>query len=443
MSSRTSAMACPVQQLRIYFVTYNVATKFPDPREDLHQLLGITPCDKSKLMWPDLYFVGLQEVKSQPQNLILDYILFEDPWTKAFRDVLKKYDYVKVRSQRLQGLVLNVFCLRKHLTHLRLIETQYTKTGFGGIWGNKGAVSIRMNTYGVSICVVNTHLTPHDHLLADRVSDYNTIVTDHTFTAPFTSRILYHDYIFWIGDLNFRLNGEELTAADIDLLVKKKQLKELLERDQLMMVMKEQQAFAELNESSITFPPTYKYEFESQEFDLKRRPSWTDRILYKVNAADIYDDIEIHTEQHTYKSHPDYSVSDHKPVTGEFDIVVRPNVEENIVEFQDCIVEENFISYKLQRDFIPSNGDWIGLFPNEFSSLDDYIIYEYVSRGKPMSVSDEPHANTERISYNDSALRLSEMYCLVYVAQRGYLMEVLGVSPEFSGPHRSVEQSST
>lgn len=52
------------------------------------------------------------------------------------------------------------------------------------------------------------------------------------------------------------------------------------------------------------------------------------------------------------------------------------------MEFQDCIVEENFISYKIQRDFIPSNGDWIGLFPNEFSSLDDYIIYEYVSRGK-------------------------------------------------------------
>lgn len=50
------------------------------------------------------------------------------------RDVLKKYDYVKIRSQRLQGLVLNAFCLRKHLTHLRLIEAQYTKTGFGGMW---------------------------------------------------------------------------------------------------------------------------------------------------------------------------------------------------------------------------------------------------------------------------------------------------------------------
>lgn len=52
------------------------------------------------------------------------------------------------------------------------------------------------------------------------------------------------------------------------------------------------------------------------------------------------------------------------------------------MEFQECTVEENFISYKLQRDFTPSNGDWIGLFPSEFSSLDDYVIYEYVSRGK-------------------------------------------------------------
>jgi len=51
-----------------------------------------------------------------------------------------------------------------------------------------------MNAYGVSICVVNAHLTPHDHLLADRIFDYNTIVTDHTFTVPDTSKILYHEY---------------------------------------------------------------------------------------------------------------------------------------------------------------------------------------------------------------------------------------------------------
>lgn len=52
------------------------------------------------------------------------------------------------------------------------------------------------------------------------------------------------------------------------------------------------------------------------------------------------------------------------------------------MEFQECTVGDNFVSYQLQRDFIPSNGDWIGIFSNEFSSLDDYIVYEYVSRGE-------------------------------------------------------------
>lgn len=75
--------------------------------------------------------------------------------------------------------------------------------------------------------------------------------------------------MFWIGDLNFRLHGEDLTATEIDILVRKNELRSLLTRDQLKMVMEKGEAFSELNENPITFPPTYKYEFASQEFDLK------------------------------------------------------------------------------------------------------------------------------------------------------------------------------
>jgi hypothetical protein len=39
-----------------------------------------------------------------------------------------------VKTIRLQGLLLSLFCLRKHLLHLRDIETQYTRTGLGGMW---------------------------------------------------------------------------------------------------------------------------------------------------------------------------------------------------------------------------------------------------------------------------------------------------------------------
>ncbi|XP_033323124.2 inositol polyphosphate 5-phosphatase K [Megalopta genalis] len=425
-------MADKLERLRIYFVTWNVATKYPE--EDLYQLLDVNHNIPPKTM-PDLYFVGLQEVKAQPQNMLLN-MMFDDPWTKAFRDVLKKYGYVKVCTQRLQGIVLIAFCLRKHITHLRLMEAQYTRTGFGGMWGNKGAVSIRLNIYGISMCVVNTHLTAHDHLLADRISDYNTILANHTFSCADTSKILYHDYIFWIGDLNFRLYGEDLTATDINMRVKKDQLKCLLDRDQLKRVMASGEAFAELNENVITFPPTYKYEFASQEFDLKRRPSWTDRILYKVNA-DVYDDVKLSATQHSYKSHSSYIQSDHKPVTGEFDIVVRPIVPDHGVEFQPVtqwfIDEENSVSYRLLGDSRPTSCDWVGLFHNDFSSLDDYIVYEYVGRGKAPF---ERHAITERIYFSDTALRSPGMYQLVYVAQSGNLLGILGVSPPFPGHRR-------
>ncbi|XP_043667490.1 inositol polyphosphate 5-phosphatase K-like isoform X1 [Vespula pensylvanica] len=423
--------------LRIYFVTWNVATKYPV--QDLHQLLNVTRGNLKSL--PDMYFIGLQEVKAQPQNMVLDIFFQEDPWTKSFREVLKDYDYVKIRSQRLQGLVLNMFCLRKHITHLRMVEAQYTRTGFGGMWGNKGAVSIRLNIYGVSICVVNTHLTPHDHLLTDRIADYNTILREHSFSAPDTSNILFHDYVFWIGDLNFRLHGEDLTATDIDLLVKKNQLNLLLERDQLKLVMRNGDAFAELNENVIEFPPTYKFEFASQEFDLKRRPSWTDRILYKVNA-DVYDDVTLSALQLNYKSHSNYIQSDHKPVTGEFDITIRPNVEDHGVEFQPVsawfIDEENSVSYKLIGDVRPVSGDWVGLFHNQFSSLDEYIVYEYVVRGRTTETSgvESSEPITERIFFSDSALRIPGMYRLVYVAQRGDLKGILGMSPPFPGHRR-------
>ncbi|XP_076473259.1 inositol polyphosphate 5-phosphatase K isoform X2 [Bombus vancouverensis nearcticus] len=386
-------MADTLKYLRIYFVTWNVATKYPE--EDLHELLDVNQINESKTL-PDLYIVGLQEVKAQPQNMVMD-IFFDDPWTKSFS---KKIHYLK---------------------------------------GNKGAVSIRLNMYGINMCIVNTHLTPHDHLLTDRIMDYNTILTSHNFSSPDTSKILFHDYVFWIGDLNFRLHGEDLTATEIDILVRKNELKSLLTRDQLKMVMEKGEAFSELNENPITFPPTYKYEFASQEFDLKRRPSWTDRILYRVNA-DIYDDVKLNAIQRNYKSHSNYVQSDHKPVTGEFDIVIRPNVEDHGVEFQPVsswfIDEENSVSYRLLGDARPASGDWVGLFHNEFSSLDEYIVYEYVGRGKSSPVPLEPHSITERIYFSDTALRAPGMYRLVYVAQRGNLVGILGISPPFPGHHR-------
>lgn len=75
-------------------------------------------------------------------------------------------------------------------------------------------------------------------------------------------------YVFFIGDLNFRLM-ENLSMKDIDDLLKNKLLSKLLEKDQLRITMKKHVAFTEFTEATIEFPPTYKYEFSSQQFDSK------------------------------------------------------------------------------------------------------------------------------------------------------------------------------
>lgn len=72
-------------------------------------------------------------MSAQPQNQFVN--LFKvDPWVKQFKNILKKRDYIAVKSEHLQGLLLVVFAKRKHVTHLREVETEYTRTGLAGFW---------------------------------------------------------------------------------------------------------------------------------------------------------------------------------------------------------------------------------------------------------------------------------------------------------------------
>lgn len=92
----------------------------------------------------------------------------------------------------MQGLLIVMFAQRKHLLHLREIETEFTRTGLGGIWGNKGAVSIRLNLYGCSVCLVNAHLAAHDQMLEERINDYEKIIEEHKYHVKVTTDIMSH-----------------------------------------------------------------------------------------------------------------------------------------------------------------------------------------------------------------------------------------------------------
>lgn len=131
---------------------------------------------------------------------------------------------------------------------------------------------------------------------------------------------IYYSYVFFFGDLNFRLTGEATTSPeDIRALVEDDKLSQLIEKDQLLLVMRQKRAFNEFEERLPAFPPTFKFEMGSTRYDMKRRPAWTDRILFKPIGQD---NKILEIKQKSYKSHPTYTLSDHKPVTSEFIVSV-------------------------------------------------------------------------------------------------------------------------
>ncbi|CAH2096379.1 unnamed protein product [Euphydryas editha] len=484
--------------LRFYFVTWNVATR--SPGQDLNSLLDFPSQFNKNKPLPDFYVIGLQEVKSQPQNMLMDS-LFTDQWTSMFNNILCRQGFIVAKSIRLQGIILLVYTQIKHVTHLRDIEAQYTKTGLGGLWGNKGAVSVRFNIYGCSVCLVNCHLAAHEHLLEERIHDYNTIIKEHFYHLTETSNILYHDYVFWIGDLNFRVDhpagrspsSEEIVAALQK--VEKDKYTSLLKHDQLLAVMESGEAFSEFSEPEIKFPPTYKFNIGTDDYDLKRKPSWTDRILYKV-IANNYENITLRADLISYNHMPHYIVSDHKPVVAQFNIKIRsavpvaaPKIKKAQIRMRSALIkpegdasmvepiaaftavdnnlsldsneqeEEAFSNYTVKTvEFDPivriwyigdadfrtqctlspdveiHPNDWIGIYDANFHSLDDYIAYEYLAKVSVSQAAPAPgQPRTITLSFPvGSGVRTPGFYRFIYFSQpNNDVRSVLGISEPF------------
>lgn len=473
-----------LETYRVYVVTWNVGSRFPD-NISLRQLLGLhddASGDASPDL-PDIYAIGLQEVNAQPQQQVLG-LFKEDPWTHKAKKLLRFYDYVVVKTEQMQGLLLTMFVRRQHVEHLKDMEAEFTRTGFGGIWGNKGAVSIRFSLYGCALSFVVAHLAAHDHQLDERIEDYKQILENHHYHVKRYREIYDHDYVFWFGDLNFRLEGSDSPAEVRDALRDDKNHDALIQRDQLYQVReKTQKAFQVLHERLPAFPPTFKFKEGTSEYDMKRRPAWTDRIMYAVQPLNRQPGMQLSIEQCSYKSHPAYNISDHKPVTSEFTLKLYPNFRAPGVQFSSISVwgigDENTVEYRKQPEFDEGPNDWIAIYATDYASLADYVAYEYVNQAESPTSSDsnnEPdyfetpaptrrrrdqhqHRNRQRLRRQQEAneelvrldfaddleLRHGEQYLLIYFRSTGIrgVTSISGISGTFvaerrgGSPHRT------
>ncbi|XP_070572000.1 phosphatidylinositol 4,5-bisphosphate 5-phosphatase A-like isoform X2 [Ptychodera flava] len=359
---------------RVFACTWNIATL--DPPQDEKIVKELLQSQQKEV--PDIYTIGLQEVSSKPHHYLRDTIL-DDPWTDWICRELAPQGYIKVKDIRLQGLVLLLLVKLEHVPFVRNIHTNYTRTGLGGLWGNKGGVSIRFGLYGASVCIVNCHLEAHLEGWAQRNKDYVNIINDQYFEACSTKGILDHDYVIWLGDLNYRI--ADLKTEDVKEVIARNELHILKYKDQLCLSKDAGDVFKDFSEGDLTFPPTYKLDFGTMTYDSsakQRKPGWCDRILWKVNKG-RESRRHLHMELDRYDSHRTVLWSDHLPVSADLRLKVEKTDVKPPVNFRHMepwkIGQDSQCIYFVHIDTQTSSWDWIALYKIGFRNPNNYETY--------------------------------------------------------------------
>ncbi|KAG8828271.1 hypothetical protein FRC19_008387 [Serendipita sp. 401] len=107
-----------------------------------------------------------------------------------------------------------------------------------------------------------------------------------------------------------------------------KNISTLMEFDELLVAKRSRLCFDSFQEESIMFSPTYRYILNSNTLDPRRRPAWTDRIQHLVFPATS-------VRQVSYTSHPEICLSDHKPVSADYEVetnTVDPELHTKVIE---------------------------------------------------------------------------------------------------------------
>uniref|UniRef100_A0A8C0EQR6 Inositol polyphosphate-related phosphatase domain-containing protein n=1 Tax=Bubo bubo TaxID=30461 RepID=A0A8C0EQR6_BUBBB len=427
------------QEFRLHLVTWNVGTASPPP--DVTSLLQLNSLGPTV----DMYVIGLQEVNSRITNFLSD-LAFDDPWSIFFMTVLSPLGYIKLSSVRMQGLLLLLFVKHVHLPFIRDIHTHYTRTGLYGYWGNKGGVTIRMSLYGHAVCFMNCHLPAHMENTEQRLDDFEKIL-EMQFEGENIPSTLDHDVLFCFGDLNFRIADYGIHFVRESINNKRYNL--LWEKDQLNMAKKKEAFLQEFIEGPLQFKPTYKFDLYSDVYDTsekKRKPAWTDRILWRVKnlCQHASKEGEFTEEEQTisvtlnnYISHMSYGISDHKPVTGTFGLELKPLLSHPLVtlnpEGEWSAEHDVLISYSAAPELPSSAWDWIGLFKVAFRHVNDYVTYAWVE-------DDEISSNKDSKQVYMSAAEIPDMggeFLLCYYSNN--LQSIVGISQPFQiQPNRTL-----
>lgn len=240
-------------------------------------------------------------------------------WEKQVTEHLGETEYLMVGAHTLNAIHIMVFMHRYLWKYTWDIRTAHVATGFANIVGNKGGIQVSLSIGRTSFLFTNCHLAAHQNKMKERTENMRRILHDSPLRRQKEGLGVHdeHDHVFFMGDMNPRLNADR---KQVDEWVNENAISKLLEVDQLLPLLEgkgesdSEKLWATFKEQKIDFPPTYKFDPGTDVYDTSKKqrvPSWTDRILFKDSVKPL-----------SYGSIPSLSKSDHKPVYAQFEALV-------------------------------------------------------------------------------------------------------------------------
>ncbi|PAA87546.1 hypothetical protein BOX15_Mlig020535g1, partial [Macrostomum lignano] len=300
----------PDRRLELMSVTWNMGEATPQAFPEYLDPLFFPP-DQEHV--PDIYSLSVQEVCSDVEELLIRCQATIGP-----THVLFEFCHYK-------SLLCAVFIRRDLVWFVSLPDTCAVQTR-AAVY-TKGCAAVCFTLFGSSMLFLSCHFKSDDGNFEARIEDYKKIVRKvdlPRFTKPMyqsddvTERF---DYVFWAGDLNFRLRVGESSRLRVDRLLQGENFSDRLTAvDELKMAQAEGRVFEHFLEGDIRFPPTYKFDIDTDNYDTsgkQRVPSYTDRVLYrcrKPGSATVT----------AYNSVPELRCSDHRAVYAVISLQIRP-----------------------------------------------------------------------------------------------------------------------
>ncbi|KAK9062301.1 hypothetical protein SSX86_019487 [Deinandra increscens subsp. villosa] len=229
--------------------------------------------------------------------------------------------YSLIKSKQMVGIFVTIWVKKELVPYIGHLRTSCISRGILGYLGNKGCISVSMTFKQTSFCFVCSHLASGEKEGDElrRNLDVIEILKSTQFpkicrtpNAKIPDKILDHDRVIWLGDLNYRI---ALSYHETKKLLEQNYWDALLNKDQLKIEREAGRVFEGWKEGKIFFPPTYKYSYNSDLYagdtskskSKRRTPAWCDRILWYGEG--------IHQKSYTRW---DSRFSDHRPVCATF-----------------------------------------------------------------------------------------------------------------------------